>query len=64
MPSRWIAAATSKDEPMKGKRGMRRIANSMGGRPMNDHDADDMPMEKGKKKAKGIIAAINTPEAY
>lgn len=69
MKSKWIAASTSDDAPMK-RGGMRRIA-SMHKEPdaddrggPSDNDADDMNRRKKKMKPGGMMPPMNDGMGY
>lgn len=53
MASKWVTAATQKENFAGGKGGsFRNMGRNMPSQPMNDNDADDkrMPMPKKKKR--------------
>ncbi len=63
MGSKWIAAATQKDNMQEGGKGSFRHIGKKGMQDHSEPDADDEQPQDRKKK-KGIVAAINEPEMY
>ena len=63
MASKWMAAATQKDNMQEGGKGSFRHIGKKGMQDHGEPDADDQPVDKKKKKG-GIVAQMNEPEMY
>ena len=57
MSSKWVKAATKKSQDSGGKGSFRKIAGRMGA-------SSNEPEQKPQKKKKGIVEAMNDPQAY